>query len=164
MHAIVLANYEKFSSTVKDFQVLYSVQSPNLAEDDDEDDEEMELGGDVMNEADDAAAAATTTAPEDGAAAAAKGTNASGSTSGSSGGSIGGAVGAGAAGGQKKKKAAGAGGWQELGTFQARERAGEQRFEVSPPRYARYLKVRFLTHWSKEFYCTLSQIKVRGWT
>jgi hypothetical protein len=130
VHAIVLANYEKFSSTVKDFQVLYSVQSPNLADDDDEE-----------------AGEGTAGAPKDGDA----GAGGSGAVVAGSGGKKAGGAGAGAG-----------AGWQELGTFQARERAGEQRFEVDPPRYARYLKVRFLTHWSKEFYCTLSQIKVRA--
>jgi len=92
IHALVLANYEKFSSMVKDFQVWYSVQCPSL---DGEEDSE---------------------------------------------------------------------GWLELGTFQAREKTGEQRFVVDPPRYARYLKVRLVSHWSREFYCTLSQIKVLGST
>ncbi len=91
IHALVLANYEKFSSMVKDFQVLYSVKCPSLDEGDED-------------------------------------------------------------------------GWMDLGTFQAREKAGEQRFPVDPPRYARYLKVRLLSHWSREFYCTLSQIKVFGST
>lgn len=90
--SLVLANYEKFSSMVKDFQVLYSVKCPSLDGDEDSD------------------------------------------------------------------------GWMELGTFQAKEKAGEQRFQVDPPRYARYLKVRLLSHWSREFYCTLSQIKVLGST
>jgi len=92
IHALVLANYEKFSSMVKDFQVWYSVKCPSL---DGEEDSE---------------------------------------------------------------------GWLELGSFEARQKTGEQRFVVDPPRYARYLKVRLVSHWSREFYCTLSQIKVLGST
>lgn len=122
---MVLSNYEKFSSTVKDFQVLYSVQSPTLISDE----------------------------GDDGHDAAAEGAE------------VGGAEGGKGAGGAEKGGGTGGGaGWQELGTFQARERAGEQRFEVEPPRYARYLKVRLLSHWGNEFYCTLSQIKVRTLT
>ena len=92
IHALVLANYEKFSSMVKDFHVWYSVKCPSL--DGDEDSE----------------------------------------------------------------------GWLELGSFEARQKTGEQRFVVDPPRYARYLKVRLVSHWNREFYCTLSQIKVLGST
>lgn len=49
--------------------------------------------------------------------------------------------------------------WKELGKFTAKEKGGEQRFELANPVYARYLLFRFLTHYGNEFYCTLSQIK-----
>ena len=49
--------------------------------------------------------------------------------------------------------------WMDLGTFHARPELGDQSFPISPPAWGRYLKFRFLTHHTEEFYCTLSQIK-----
>lgn len=49
--------------------------------------------------------------------------------------------------------------WKLLGNFTGKEKQGEQRFIVEKPEYARYLKVSLMTHYGKEFFCTLSQIK-----
>jgi len=52
--------------------------------------------------------------------------------------------------------------WVDLGTFRALHQStgGEQRFSVATPSWARYLKMKFLTHYGEEFYCTLTQLKV----
>ena len=56
--------------------------------------------------------------------------------------------------------------WINLGTYTALPRLGSQAFNVSTATeaHARYLKVKFLTHYSDEALCTLSQIKVFGMT
>lgn len=54
--------------------------------------------------------------------------------------------------------------WNDLGTYTALSKSGEQTFELNEPAWARYLKFRFMSHYGKEHYCTLSQIKVHGST
>ncbi|CAN6475471.1 unnamed protein product [Victoria cruziana] len=52
--------------------------------------------------------------------------------------------------------------WAHLGEFQARNVRHAQRFTLQEPRWARYLKLNFLTHYGSEFYCTLSVLEVYG--
>ncbi|KAF3787592.1 Uncharacterized protein EJ110_NYTH22639 [Nymphaea thermarum] len=52
--------------------------------------------------------------------------------------------------------------WTHLGKFQARNVRHAQRFTLQEPRWARYLKLNFLTHYGSEFYCTLSVFEVYG--
>ena len=56
--------------------------------------------------------------------------------------------------------------WINLGTYTAEEILGEQLFNITGVSFAhtRYIKVRFLTHYSEESLCTISQIKVHGMT
>ena len=54
--------------------------------------------------------------------------------------------------------------WNDIGTYEAQSKSGEQMFELKEPAWARYLKVRFLSHYGSEHYCTLTQIKVHGST
>jgi len=54
--------------------------------------------------------------------------------------------------------------WNDIGTYEAKSKSGEQSFELKEPAWARYLKFRFLSHYGSEHYCTLSQIKVHGST
>ena len=54
--------------------------------------------------------------------------------------------------------------WNDLGMYEAKSKSGEQTFELKEPAWARYLKIRFLSHYGKEHYCTISQIKVHGST
>jgi catechol 2,3-dioxygenase-like lactoylglutathione lyase family enzyme len=54
--------------------------------------------------------------------------------------------------------------WNSIGTYEAHSKSGEQAFELLEPTWARYLKIRFLSHYGSEHYCTLSQIKVHGST
>ncbi|KAL7469735.1 hypothetical protein ACHAXS_009996 [Conticribra weissflogii] len=54
--------------------------------------------------------------------------------------------------------------WADLGVYTAKSKSGEQAFELKEPAWARYLKIRFLSHYGKEHYCTVSQIKVHGST
>ena len=53
--------------------------------------------------------------------------------------------------------------WQLLGTFSAQPKRGEDTFHVNEM-WARYLKIRVLSHHGDEFYCTLTSIKVFGST
>jgi len=54
--------------------------------------------------------------------------------------------------------------WRNLGTLGANFTQGEQKFQMLEPAWARYLKLRFLSHHGMEFYCTISQVKVHGST
>jgi hypothetical protein len=55
--------------------------------------------------------------------------------------------------------------WHDLGTFTAKPTTGgEEKFSLSEPSWARYLKFRFITHYGHEHYCTVTQIKVHGST
>lgn len=53
--------------------------------------------------------------------------------------------------------------WTTLGTFEATFGEGEQTFTLEP-KWVRYIKVKFLSHYGNEYSCTLSQIKVHGIT
>lgn len=52
--------------------------------------------------------------------------------------------------------------WDYIGGFVAQNSKHEQRFNLPEPRWARYLKFNFLSHYGSEFYCTLSSIEVYG--
>lgn len=56
--------------------------------------------------------------------------------------------------------------WINLGTYTAMPQLGVQSFNITDlsESHTRYLKVKFLTHYSDEALCTLSQIKVYGMT
>ncbi|KAI1990163.1 hypothetical protein LOZ53_003308 [Ophidiomyces ophidiicola] len=55
--------------------------------------------------------------------------------------------------------------WKELGTYEAANTRGVQVFAVENPLiWARYLKIEFLSHYGKEFYCPISLIRVHGTT
>lgn len=50
--------------------------------------------------------------------------------------------------------------WMLLGNFRADEKHGEQRFEFSQANWVRFIKLRFVSHYGVEFYCTLTGLKV----
>ncbi len=53
--------------------------------------------------------------------------------------------------------------WKELGTFEARNSRDIQAFLVENPQiWAKYLRLEFLTHYSNEYYCPVSLIRVHG--
>jgi len=56
--------------------------------------------------------------------------------------------------------------WQDLGTFRAAPKLGEQVFDMSgqASSHTRYLRFDFLSHYDNDALCTLSQIKVHGTT
>jgi hypothetical protein len=55
--------------------------------------------------------------------------------------------------------------WVEIGMFEARNSREIQAFLVEDPRiWARYLRVEFLSHFGKEFYCPVSLLRVHGRT
>ncbi|KAL8830690.1 MAG: hypothetical protein Q9170_005618 [Blastenia crenularia] len=55
--------------------------------------------------------------------------------------------------------------WRALGTFEARNNRGIQAFLVEEPQiWARYLRIEFLTHYSHEYYCPVSLLRVHGTT
>jgi hypothetical protein len=54
--------------------------------------------------------------------------------------------------------------WVDLGTYTAKAGNGEQAFDLVEPAWARYLKIKFLSHHGTEYYCTVSQIQVQGST
>ena len=54
--------------------------------------------------------------------------------------------------------------WVLLGTFTAGQQRGEQTFTLAEPTWARYLKVRVLSHHGTEFFCTLNAVRVYGST
>jgi len=54
--------------------------------------------------------------------------------------------------------------WIDLGTYTAQPGNDAQTFDLVDPTWARYLKLRFITHYGAEHYCTVSQIKVHGST
>ena len=53
--------------------------------------------------------------------------------------------------------------WKMLGNFTAQDVHGEQVFPI-PVHHVRYIKVRFLSYYGSEYYCTLSQLRVFGQT
>jgi hypothetical protein len=55
--------------------------------------------------------------------------------------------------------------WKDLGTFEARNTREVQAFLVENPLiWARYLRIEFLTHYGKEYYCPVSLLRVHGTT
>uniref|UniRef100_A0A7S3P4J4 SUN domain-containing protein n=1 Tax=Amphora coffeiformis TaxID=265554 RepID=A0A7S3P4J4_9STRA len=52
--------------------------------------------------------------------------------------------------------------WVDLGTYTAKQGGGKQEFELYEHSWARYLKVRVLSHYGNEHYLTISQISVFG--
>ena len=55
--------------------------------------------------------------------------------------------------------------WRNLGTFEARNSRDIQAFLVENPFiWARYLRIEFLTHYGKEYYCPVSLLRVHGTT
>ncbi|KAK6534796.1 hypothetical protein TWF281_006096 [Arthrobotrys megalospora] len=56
-------------------------------------------------------------------------------------------------------------GWKELGLFEAKNSREIQAFLVENPLiWARYIRIEFLTHFGKEFYCPISLLRVHGTT
>lgn len=55
--------------------------------------------------------------------------------------------------------------WKDLGTFEARNTREVQAFLVENPLiWARYLRIEFLSHYGKEYYCPVSLLRVHGTT
>ncbi|XP_038890740.1 SUN domain-containing protein 4-like [Benincasa hispida] len=52
--------------------------------------------------------------------------------------------------------------WFKLGNFTAPNAKQAHRFVLKDPKWVRYLKLNFLTHYGSEFYCTLSTVEVYG--
>ncbi|KAG7598001.1 SUN domain [Arabidopsis suecica] len=52
--------------------------------------------------------------------------------------------------------------WVHMGNFTASNVKHEQNFTLLEPKWVRYLKLNFLSHYGSEFYCTLSLIEVYG--
>eukprot|EP00501_MAST-03F_sp_TOSAG23-6_P002445 GSMAST32.ASY1.ANO1.2554.1 assembled CDS len=55
-------------------------------------------------------------------------------------------------------------GWILLGQFTASKERGVQEFTMPKRVWARYLKLRILSHYGSEFYCTLTSFKAHGYT
>ncbi|ETV86353.1 hypothetical protein, variant [Aphanomyces astaci] len=54
--------------------------------------------------------------------------------------------------------------WVVLGNFTAANHNGEQLFEFHEKHHVRYIKLRLMSHYGSEYYCTMSQIRVFGRT
>ncbi|VVA92228.1 unnamed protein product [Arabis nemorensis] len=52
--------------------------------------------------------------------------------------------------------------WVHMGNFTAANVKHEQNFTLVEPKWVRYLKLKFLSHYGSEFYCTLSLVEVYG--
>ncbi|KAL6501777.1 hypothetical protein OROGR_026910 [Orobanche gracilis] len=52
--------------------------------------------------------------------------------------------------------------WDTLGSFVATNSKHVQCFKLPEPKWVRYLKVKLMSHYGSEFYCTLSVIEVYG--
>ncbi|KAL1212491.1 SUN domain-containing protein 4 [Cardamine amara subsp. amara] len=52
--------------------------------------------------------------------------------------------------------------WVHLGNYTALNMKHEQNFTLADPKWVRYLKLNFLSHYGSEFYCTLSLLEVYG--
>ncbi|KAJ0802628.1 putative Galactose-binding-like domain superfamily, SUN domain-containing protein [Helianthus annuus] len=52
--------------------------------------------------------------------------------------------------------------WFELATFVAENVKHRQYFKLPEPKWARYIKLRLITHYGSEFYCTLSVFEAYG--
>ncbi|KAF8104969.1 hypothetical protein N665_0165s0054 [Sinapis alba] len=52
--------------------------------------------------------------------------------------------------------------WVHMGNFTAANVKQEQNFTLVEPKWVRYLKLKFVSHYGSEFYCTLSLVEVYG--
>jgi hypothetical protein len=52
--------------------------------------------------------------------------------------------------------------WMSLGTFEAENVRHIQNFTLPEPKWVRTLKLRLLSHYGSEFYCTLSVLQIHG--
>ncbi|KAJ8064624.1 hypothetical protein OCU04_006951 [Sclerotinia nivalis] len=53
--------------------------------------------------------------------------------------------------------------WKDLGIYEARNSREIQAFLIENPQiWARYIRIEFLTHYGKEYYCPLSLVRVHG--
>ncbi|RAL67768.1 hypothetical protein DID88_008496 [Monilinia fructigena] len=53
--------------------------------------------------------------------------------------------------------------WKDLGVYEARNSREIQAFLIENPQiWARYIRIEFLTHYGKEYYCPLSLVRVHG--
>lgn len=53
--------------------------------------------------------------------------------------------------------------WKDVGTFEAQNSRAIQAFLIENPQiWARYIRIEFLSHYGKEYYCPLSLIRVHG--
>ncbi|KAJ0257647.1 SUN domain-containing protein 4 [Hirschfeldia incana] len=52
--------------------------------------------------------------------------------------------------------------WVHMGNFTAANVKQEQNFTLLEPKWVRYLKLKLLSHYGSEFYCTLSLVEVYG--
>lgn len=53
--------------------------------------------------------------------------------------------------------------WKDLGTFEARNTREIQAFLVENPQiWAKYIRIEFITHYSNEYYCPLSLLRIHG--
>ncbi|KAF3938658.1 hypothetical protein ABW19_dt0205119 [Dactylella cylindrospora] len=56
-------------------------------------------------------------------------------------------------------------GWKDLGVFEAKNSREIQAFLIENPLiWARYIRIDFLTHYGKEFYCPISLLRIHGTT
>ena len=53
-------------------------------------------------------------------------------------------------------------GWYFMGKFEASKAKGVQSFVIEHPRWARYLLIRFLTHYGTESVCAINEVSVYG--
>lgn len=49
--------------------------------------------------------------------------------------------------------------WHDYGTYHAKPLLGSQSFNLTTPGWGRYLKLKFLSEYGDEHYCTVSQIR-----
>ncbi|KAF0694812.1 Aste57867_14336 [Aphanomyces stellatus] len=54
--------------------------------------------------------------------------------------------------------------WIVLGNFTTVHKSGEQLFDFHEKHHVRYIKLRMMSHYGSEYYCTMSQVKVHGLT
>ncbi|KAL0801530.1 hypothetical protein Bca101_056706 [Brassica carinata] len=52
--------------------------------------------------------------------------------------------------------------WVHLGKFRALNMKNQQTFTLVNPQWVRYIKIRLLSHYGSEFYCTLSLVEIYG--
>lgn len=53
--------------------------------------------------------------------------------------------------------------WKEIGLFEARNSRDIQPFLVQNPQiFSKYVRIEFLTHWGKEYYCPVSLLRIHG--